>query len=865
MTFLNASLLLGLVAAAIPVVVHLISRREPRRIVFPATRFIQQRLEANRSRLKIRRWWLLAMRILALVALAFALARPMIAASIAPGWLAAGLLAALGVSLLAIAGRAGLQHQQRTLSRILAVAAVASLIAAMVAAGVSSARGPEVVSREDTPVALAIVLDNSVRTGRQAPPDEANAGANTAAAQERVMDRIREHADWVIGRYPRDSRIAILDRSPRPATFSLDVAGAKRQIERAEPLGLTRPLSERVEAAIRLVRSSDLPRKLVLVITDLTVPSFPAAEWETGSVAALLEQVPPLRLQILDVGSAPKGNLRLGLPEIADASPPRQTPTAISIEIDSATAFASPDEPDPRSSDGPAAPRSAIIELQLHATGSAAAGLPIVRDSELVLPPLRGVDRTTVTLGSGSTRVLLSVPPLEIGTHHGVIQILDEDELPIDNRRYFTLDVRPAASLLLVASDRESAEWIGAALTAPRPPNDPLAEYQVEISEWLPSDRQAYLSYDAILLIDPSPPSPATQSDLQAYLQAGGKLLSLLGPAIADATSGDGLASERITSDEGPEQALLTGLIRRWRPSPPGTFLEIDRPSHPAVASLASVAGGVPWGAFRINQYWQLEPIAARDIVVIRYAGTDHPALIDRGGNHLIFTTPMPALVGPARGWNDLFTGSDAWPAFLLIRELVQSLVEQDRGLRNLLVADLPSLRIASNESTQESLTSPDSQQTERDPAEPPVADRSEPEPATLEQVFQLFPPGGPVTPLRARDSWLTIGNVDRPGTYWIRGAGVQTGFSVNLRPGETELTRLDPSRLDDWLGVDRYDLFSDRQSLGRAEGNDQPTQSLYGWWLLLLCGAMVIEQIIANRFYRGSHPGRGPRIEGVR
>ena len=103
MTFLNATLLFGLAATAIPVVLHLIARQEPRKVVFPSVQFLTKRFESNRSRLRVRRWWLLALRILAVGLLAIALARPAIHQSLSITWLTIGLIEALGAVLLVMA------------------------------------------------------------------------------------------------------------------------------------------------------------------------------------------------------------------------------------------------------------------------------------------------------------------------------------------------------------------------------------------------------------------------------------------------------------------------------------------------------------------------------------------------------------------------------------------------------------------------------------------------------------------------------------------------------------------------------------------------------------------------------------------
>ena len=76
MTFLNASLLFGSALVALPIVLHLIMRRRPRHLEFPALRFVAQRQEANQRRLRLRHLLLLALRVGVILLLAAALARP---------------------------------------------------------------------------------------------------------------------------------------------------------------------------------------------------------------------------------------------------------------------------------------------------------------------------------------------------------------------------------------------------------------------------------------------------------------------------------------------------------------------------------------------------------------------------------------------------------------------------------------------------------------------------------------------------------------------------------------------------------------------------------------------------------------------
>lgn len=76
MDFVNPALLGGAALAAIPVILHFVMRQRPKRIEFPALRFLRQRREATQRRMRIQHWLLLALRVAAICLLALALARP---------------------------------------------------------------------------------------------------------------------------------------------------------------------------------------------------------------------------------------------------------------------------------------------------------------------------------------------------------------------------------------------------------------------------------------------------------------------------------------------------------------------------------------------------------------------------------------------------------------------------------------------------------------------------------------------------------------------------------------------------------------------------------------------------------------------
>jgi hypothetical protein len=76
MGFVTPALLGGAALIALPIVLHLIMRREALKLRFPALRFVQQRRTMNQHRLRLRHWLLLALRCAIIALLAFALARP---------------------------------------------------------------------------------------------------------------------------------------------------------------------------------------------------------------------------------------------------------------------------------------------------------------------------------------------------------------------------------------------------------------------------------------------------------------------------------------------------------------------------------------------------------------------------------------------------------------------------------------------------------------------------------------------------------------------------------------------------------------------------------------------------------------------
>ena len=86
MTFLNVSMLFGLMAITIPILIHLMNRSKPRPIEWGAMQFLVASMTARSRRVKIEDGILLCLRCLALTALALAMARPFLPSMSAVPW-----------------------------------------------------------------------------------------------------------------------------------------------------------------------------------------------------------------------------------------------------------------------------------------------------------------------------------------------------------------------------------------------------------------------------------------------------------------------------------------------------------------------------------------------------------------------------------------------------------------------------------------------------------------------------------------------------------------------------------------------------------------------------------------------------------
>jgi len=85
MGFLHPWVLVGMAAAAVPLILHLLARREPPTVMFPAVRYLVTTTREHQRRLKLQNWLLLLLRTLLIALLVLAAAAPTMPLTGVPG------------------------------------------------------------------------------------------------------------------------------------------------------------------------------------------------------------------------------------------------------------------------------------------------------------------------------------------------------------------------------------------------------------------------------------------------------------------------------------------------------------------------------------------------------------------------------------------------------------------------------------------------------------------------------------------------------------------------------------------------------------------------------------------------------------
>lgn len=781
MAFVNASLLIGSLLVAIPIILHLTMRQRPKRIVFPAIRFVLPRRESNTRKLQIRRWLLLALRCAAILLLALALARPSVASQLLGAWLTVGVLGGLALlagvlALLAIVGQRG-----RWL--IAGLAALAAVLAATSGGMAVSAisRGPVGFGGTSAPVAAVLAFDTSPRMMYR-------------HENKTRLEQAGETAQWLIGQLPSDSEVAVIDSQTRAAVFSVDPSAAAQAAERLQVSYVPRSMPAVVTDAIQLARTSPKTHKEVYIFTDLAAAAWP--ESEMSALKRLVEEQPDISLFVVDVGIERPVNVALGDVRLSAEVLPRDGELLIETVL---------------RSENVAAER--VVEVLVEEPDPSR---PVILDGEVLLPEARQRDRTSVELKPGTEQgIQFRVRGLDVGVHHGRVRVLGQDGLPVDDERYFTVEVQQAWPVLLAAPEQASMRFVAEALAPYDLRVAGAARFdcvQTRIDQLLDQNLR---DFAAVVLLDPPPLDDDVWNALADYVREGGGLAVMLGSHAQ---------SPEAFDSEAARQLLAGTLARQWRAAEREVFLAPQDYQHPVTSAFREIAASTPWSSFPVFRHWVLDPLADDAHVIVRYSN-QQAALVERlvgRGKVVTMTTPLsdPARPPGRVPWNEFTFGENPWPQFILVNELAMYLVSSGEGRLNYLVGQAVSL---------------------------PNWEAIDPD------RYQLFPPLGDAYDVLAADELVTVRFTDAPGAYRLkgnRGGVVLRGFSANVPSDATRMERIDTKLFEESLG-NRYAFVRERQQIERAQGRERAGREVYPLLMVALAVILGLEHVLANRFYR--------------
>lgn len=803
---MHPALLLGLGLAIIPVVLHLLLKAKPKRLIFPALRLIQQNRKLNVQRMQLRHLWLLLLRIMLIVLLVFALTRPSLPAA-NYSFTSADWIRLLIVVTLCAGGYWGLSHwlnskrsprheylTRRTLLRggigvmtfLLLLLIVGWPYGRRVAAEIKS---PAPKLADNIPVAAIFLFDNSPSMGYR---------KDNQTRLQSAQQIARDH----LSRFPSGSKLAVtaLQDDPSPV-FSLDLQAAKGRVDATEVKSGSLPLNDRLRSML-LAQEDDLRRETaeqsgpddqkqdrflreIYLFTDLA-----RSAWREDTSTLLrdeLERLKTVAIYLIDVGETAPTNV--GIREIRLA---RDTiPDGGTLKLDAVMTASGNIKSDQ------------TIELYL--------GDPSGKQSK--------VGQKNVTLEQGVERNLTFEVPNITGTYQqGEVRIVGNDQLAFDDVNYFTVQTLPPLKVLIVAETPTIAKYWQAVLGYLS--SEKITSFSTEFVTTTNFRSKEVNQFDIVFLINVPALDSATWKKLHEFVSGGGGLGIVLGASSAvQSGTKRGDVIDPVSYGTEAAQSVLPGSLRAALPFSSPQTMDLRNTQHPLLKRLEDLNALTELGALEIQRYWKVEPVET-GIVIAKYTDKSAtPAIVERRlgeGRVVMLTTSVNNTE-----WNDF--QNNPW-FFVFVDQLSQYLSQLASQRCNYVIGSEAAIPLSRVQKPKKVVVRmPDFKQKSQE--------------------------------IKDEATMLLLRDLTSVGSYQIdsseSNAPFHAGFSMNNPPNEDDLKRLEKTDLDVWLGEGRYSVNRDPAGLERTVQTGRLGQEVYSVVVALLVAVFVMEQLTSTWFYR--------------
>jgi|GEM_PF-112546 len=714
MSFLSPLFLLGLLAAAIPVAIHLIRRENPPRILFGSLRFLKQTTKKLILFQQIQQWLLLLLRAALICLLVFAFARPLFY----EGSIAQLLDAEPQSTVLLVDSSLSMQYGERfEQARQQALQALEGMSAGDEAGVVSFAEGTLAVRELTTDIA-------SLR--------------------------------------------AFINNLPAPGYERVRFFPALR-------------------LANDMLEQSRHEQRNVVMISDFQASGMTGSGGGENDAGWML--APGVSFNGIDVGDERSSNLSL-----VDVRSPQQLMENVVNQnvvnenaVNESAVNESAVSPD-NGAIGPTSPPAAEEQVlaRVRSTGSV-----LQAQGEIsLLVNGEPQERQTFAFGDRSEAVLNLPLALDgSGAYTGEL-VLAGDAFDIDNRWYFTLDVKPKMRILVVNGDPaedwydDEAHWFLLALEGME--NSPFTATQVTMVQFASAQLD---QHDAVVLLNAGSLSNDRRQALENFVTGGGSLLLAPGDRVDAASFNQQLAN--LTPAQLDEVQVLPGNDYLL-------IADVDR-RHPALRAL-----DVDWSA-RFQGYWLSDPVADGS-VLMRFDSGD-PLLLERSvgdGRTMLVTSSLDL------SWSN-FPLQGLYLPF--VHETLTYMIQPPQQQRAWQVGDMVDLTSAFGDGMSE-------------------LEVTEPDGATV-TVYADSPF------YRAR----------MPG--FLRTAN-DVNVAVNIQTGAAELAKVDVTLLTDRiLNPDTTPEVAAGVRTAQLIAELEQPQRIWWWILLTVLVLFLLEAWIANRTYR--------------